>query len=163
MQNKETKKTASAPKQKGPLAYIIGSVLILVVIIIGFVFIFSKSTEVNYKTVKIGAEVFRLEVSDDEATRTQGLSERDSLDKNQGMLFDFKESGDWRIWMLKMRFPIDIAWLAKDGKIITIKNNAEPGSYPELYKADAPSWYVIEVPAGTFERLGVKIGDVIKL
>jgi hypothetical protein len=77
------------------------------------------------------------------------------------MLFDFNGTGNWRLWMINMHFDIDMAWLAKDGQIIYIKTNATPASYPETFGATKPSRYVIEVPAFTFNRLGVKEGDML--
>ena len=106
---------------------------------------------------------YNLEVADTSAKREKGLSERDGLADKTGMLFDFKREGDWSMWMLQMRFPIDIAWLDKSGKVIFIKPNAQPGDYPEVYHAEQPSWYAVELPAGTFEKLGVKVGDSIQL
>lgn len=165
MRNKETKKTELAPKsvQKSAWPYILISAFIAVSLVVGFFVIKNQANKVTYKTVKIGDTSYSLEVVNTSATREKGLSERDNLPDKTGMLFDFNADGDWQIWMLQMRFPIDIAWLNKDGKIIFIKANAQPGDYPEVYRAEQPSWYAVELPAGTFEKLGVKVGDTIQL
>ncbi|MFO0882104.1 MAG: DUF192 domain-containing protein [Candidatus Saccharimonadales bacterium] len=163
MQNKETKKTESARKQQGPLIYIVSSIVIVLLLIGGFFMFQKKLSVITYKTVTISNEKFNLEVADTDAKRAKGLSERDSIPQNGGMFFDYKSEGDWRMWMVQMRFPIDIAWLKKDGTIVYIKHNAQPGDYPEIYHANQNSYYTIEVPAGTFDRLNVKEGAVIRI
>ena len=165
MQNKETKKTASAhkPTQKSAWPYILISVFIVAALIAGFVMIKNHANRVTYRTVKIANTEYKLEVADTATVREKGLSERDSIPENGGMLFDFKAYGDWQMWMQQMRFPLDIAWLDSSGRIVYIKANAQPGDYPEVYHPNQPSWYAVEVAAGTFEKLGVKTGDTISL
>lgn len=167
MLNKDIAKTASAhrtsSKQKGPLVLIILSVLVIGLLGFGGYKIFKKVEYIGYKDVKIGSETFRLEIADTEAARTKGLSQRDSIGENEGMLFDFKSADDWRIWMIDMHFNLDIAWLNQSGKVIFIKENATPASYPEVYHASMPSWYVIELPAGSFGRINLSVGDTLDL
>jgi uncharacterized membrane protein (UPF0127 family) len=163
MQNKETAKTVLVRRQKGPYLFIIASLLIIVLIITGILVLKQKVDYVAYKDVKIGNETYKLEVADTQASREKGLGYREGLANNSGMLFDFKTDSDWRIWMANMHFDIDIAWLNKEGKIMHIKANAQPGSYPEAYHADIPNRYVIEVPAKTFEKLNIKEGDIINI
>jgi uncharacterized membrane protein (UPF0127 family) len=170
MQNKETVKTVSVHNkpnklryQKSPLYFILLCLSIAVILFCCFLVLKDRVNTVKYKDVQIGNRVYILEVADTEGAREKGLSERDYLADNKGMLFDFKTDSDWRIWMLKMRFNIDIAWLNKDGKVIFIKHNATPGSYPEAYHAGQPSRYVIELPAGTLKNQNVNIGDKLKL
>ena len=137
------------------------SLVLLAAIAAVFYLFFSSVNQVIYKTAQIGNESFKLELADTDAKRVKGLSERDSIGQNEGMLFDFKQDGNWKIWMVQMRFPIDIAWLDADKQIIHIKPNAKPADYPETYKAPSLSRYVIEINSGEFERLGVTVGDYI--
>jgi uncharacterized protein len=161
MPNKETKKIESARKQKGYLWYGLVSLLLVVMISTVIGFVVYQSNKVTFVTAQIGTEQFTLEVADTHAARSKGLSERDGLGENQGMLFNFMEDGRWRMWMVQMRFPIDIAWLGSDKKVVYIKHNATPAEYPETYDAKQDARYVIEVPTGTFERLDVNEGDSI--
>jgi uncharacterized protein len=137
------------------------SLVLLAAIIAGFYLFFSSVNQVTYKTAQIGIETFKLELADTDAKRVKGLSERDSLPAGQGMLFDFKQDGNWQIWMVQMRFPLDIVWLDASKRIIHIKQNAKPADFPEKYKAPQPSRYVIEVNSGEFERLGLTLGDYV--
>jgi len=161
MQNKETKKTVSAPKQKSFIPYALIAATLTAIVVIGGWVLFSSYTNVRTVTAQIGGQPFSLEVADTNAARAQGLSERDSLANNAGMLFVFDSLGDWRMHMIQMRFAIDIAWLDENKTIVHIKHNATPAEYPEVYKSDVPAKYVIEVPTGTFSSLDVQEGDSI--
>jgi uncharacterized membrane protein (UPF0127 family) len=166
MQNKETKKTESAPKpitQKSPLILILVSITIIVLLISGFTLLKQRVERVDYKKVTIAGKVFKLELADTDSKRADGLSQRDNIPSDGGMFFDFNTDGDWRMWMLQMRFPIDIVWLANDGKVVGIKNSAQPGEYPEIYRAEQLSRYAIEVQAGTAKQLDLKEGDTVQI
>jgi uncharacterized membrane protein (UPF0127 family) len=140
MQNKETKKTVLVRKQKGYLFYAGITIALVGVIVLGGIFLQKSYSYVNYKTATVGSETFKLEVAKTDADRENGLSERDGLPSDGGMLFDFGAYGDWRMWMVQMRFPIDIVWLTQDQKIVHIKHNATPAEYPEVYKSEVPSY-----------------------
>ena len=161
MQNKETKKTVLVHKQKSFVPYaLIVIALVTILVTVGWIF-YSSYKSVQTASAQIGGQQFSLEVANTDSAREKGLSERDGLAKNTGMLFVFDTPGDWRMWMVQMRFPIDIAWLDENKKIVHIKYNATPAEYPEVYKADVPTKYVIEVPSGTFTSLNVQEGDSI--
>lgn len=161
MQNKETKKTVLVRKQKGYLFYAGITIALVAVIVLGGIFLQKSYNNVTYKSATVGGATFNLEVVATEADREKGLSERDSIPSDGGMLFDFGAYGDWRMWMVQMRFPIDIVWLTQDQKIVHIKHNATPAEYPEIYKSETPAYYVLELPSGTMERLNVQVGDSI--
>jgi uncharacterized protein len=168
MLNKGIIKIGLGPKraktgQKSPLLLILVSVVIVVLLSLGAYIFFRQVNNVAFKDVLIGKESFHLKVADTDAARIKGLSDRASLPQNQGMLFDFKTLGDWRIWMIDMHFNLDILWLNDSGKIVYIKQNARPDSYPEVFHANTPSRYVIELPAGTTGNLGIKVNDSIDL
>src|SRR3546814_16611860 len=53
--------------------------------------------------VELGGKQFQTEVVDTEASRTQGLSGRESLARNEGMLFVFDEDGAYCFWRSEER------------------------------------------------------------
>jgi len=88
------------------------------------------------------------------------------LAENEGMLFIFENEGYFGIWMKDMNFPIDIAWLDKDKKIISIEKNVDPETYPKVFyaqKNDLPilSLYVLETSAGFLGKNNIQIGDFV--
>lgn len=140
----------------------ISLILIVVSCLVVSALVISQKQDNNHVKAKIGNETYSLTVLDTQESRTSGLSGKSSLPERQGMLFDFKQEANWRIWMKNMKFPIDIAWLNSSKEIIYIKHNAKPEDYPEKYSANMPSLYVVEVPANTFNKTGVSIGDKIE-
>lgn len=100
-----------------------------------------------------------VEVADTDATRIKGLSGRDPLPENQGLLFIFEKDGYPAIWMKDMRFALDIIWVDRDGEIVHIERNVAPGTYPQIFKPAAPARYVVEVNAGYTEARNVAVGD----
>ncbi len=75
--------------------------------------------------VTLGRTALHVFIADTSEKRTRGLSYRESLGKNQGMLFVFEEVGRHGIWMKEMKFPIDILWLDSNLKVITIKKDVD--------------------------------------
>jgi uncharacterized protein len=162
MQNKEIEKIASAPRQSGPLIYIIITLLIVAALMVGGVLLYQNINKVNHVDAKIAGQTYKLEIADTEFAREKGLSERDRLAVDGGMLFVFPKDDDWSIWMLQMRFPIDIIWLDSAKKVVGIKENATPGSYPEAFRADAQGRYVIELNSGEVQENGLNVGDTVQ-
>ena len=91
---------------------------------------------------------------------------REKLDRNSGMLFDYKSSHFVGIWMKNTIIPLDIIFLNKS-QIKYIKKNALPCKKSVLncpiIKAKSPVDMVIEVNAGIAEEYELKIGDFIKI
>ena len=91
--------------------------------------------------------------------REQGLSARVVLAENNGMLFIFDRSGVYPFWMKDMNFPIDIIWLDENLKVVYIKKDARPESYPDVYGSEKKAKYVLEVSSGFSEKNNLKVGD----
>ncbi len=77
------------------------------------------------------------------------------------MLFKFDTPGIYGIWMKDMRFPIDIIWLDKNKKIVNLKRNVDPSTYPLVYYPPKESLYILEVRAGLIGDKDLKLGDEI--
>jgi hypothetical protein len=74
--------------------------------------------------VAVGGVSVTAEVADDEASRTRGLSGRDRLDPDAGMLFLLPGDSP-SFWMKGMRFPIDIVWI-KGGRVVDVTAGVQP-------------------------------------
>lgn len=112
------------------------------------------------KTLKIGGVTLNIEVADTNIKRELGLSGREGLQENEGLLFIFDKEGSYGFWMKDMSFAIDIAWLDKNKKIIYIKSDVSLATYPEVFSPTAPALYVLEVNSRFFENHQIKIGDL---
>ena len=94
--------------------------------------------------------------------RRIGLSNRQKLEKDAGMLFVF--DGDLDIhcfWMKDTFIPLDMVWLDKDKKVVFVHENAEVKSEKSICP-DKGASYVLEVNAGQADKLGLDIGVTVK-
>ncbi len=107
--------------------------------------------------LKIGQKCFELEIADEAGEQAKGLSGRDSLDKDTGMLFKFDRAEEQCFWMRKMRFNLDIIWLNEEKTAVKIIQNVSPDTYPEQFCVDDTN-YVLEFNAGFAGRYGLKPG-----
>jgi len=109
--------------------------------------------------ISIGESIFNVEIVDSDTLRSRGLSGRKSLAQNSGMLFIFENSDQHGFWMKEMNFSIDIIWFSQDFKIVTIKKNIMPETYPTIFYPEENARYVLEINAGFSEKSKIKIGD----
>ena len=117
--------------------------------------------ELHNPIYEIGAFEYDLEIVDTPEERQQGLSDRPDLPPKKGMLFVFQTADDYGIWMKDMHFPLDIIWLNSDRQVVGLEENVQPDSYPDSFRADAASLYIIEINAGETADAGLEIGDTI--
>ncbi len=104
---------------------------------------------------------FRVEIVATPANRAQGLQGRKQLDPDAGMLFDFAVARPVYMWMKNTYIALDMIFIAPDGRIV----NIAPGTTPEslaVIESAGPVRAVLEVPAGTAARLGIKPGDRVE-
>jgi uncharacterized membrane protein (UPF0127 family) len=105
-----------------------------------------------------------VEVADTPAERGRGLSGREMLPENSGMLFVFDTPGRYGFWMYGMKFPLDIIWIDERLRVVYFVENAQPCvNICETYEPPADALYVLEVNAGFVKKYGMKIGDVVEL
>jgi uncharacterized protein len=109
-------------------------------------------------TISFGATVIQVELAKTSAEITRGLSGRPSLDWGHGMLFSMPETALHRFWMPDMHFSIDIVWLNDVFEVVDITYGATPESYPATFVPRIPARYVLEVPSGFAESVGIAIG-----
>jgi len=123
----------------------------------------TAAQEKNRVTVSFKQVSVEAEVADREDTRTLGLSGRDQLEEGEGMWFVFPSDDHHSFWMKDMNFPIDILWFDKDLKVVSIKENAMPESYPNSFTPSSFDRYVLEVPSGFAKKYEVSFGDTISV
>jgi uncharacterized membrane protein (UPF0127 family) len=123
----------------------------------------NKKTKIFVKNIKID-----VDIAETPEEKAKGLSGRQSLKKNEGMLFIFENNTYPIFWMKDMHFPIDIIWIA-DEKVVHIDRNVPvpevntPDSKLPLYKPPVGIDYVLEVNAGFAESHNIKLNDVVNI
>lgn len=142
--------------------------IFLAIVIIGIIFIFEsgKAPNIGRSYVKINGEKIFVELADTEERREKGLSGRDSIGENEGMLFLFPQKGGYGFWMKEMKFPIDIIWI-NEGRIMWIEKNVDPQiGVPDeklrVYAFSGDVDAVLEIKAGKSDILNLKEGDVVE-
>jgi uncharacterized membrane protein (UPF0127 family) len=105
-----------------------------------------------------------VEVADTPSKRGRGLSGREMLPENSGMLFVFDTPGRYGFWMYGMKFPLDIIWIDERLRVVYFVENAQPCvNICETHEPPADALYVLEVNAGFVKKYGLKVGDVVEL
>lgn len=104
---------------------------------------------------------FRIEIVSTPADRSQGLQGRKQLPADAGMLFDFGVALPVYMWMKNTYIALDMIFIAADGRIVNIARRTTPESLAIIESA-GPVRAVLEVPAGTAARLGIKPGDRVE-
>jgi len=143
-------------------------IIIIFILIISFLLINkNKNSENNFdvrhtKYVKIGDEIIKVDLALTPTEQELGLSIKDNLKNDEGMLFIFNNSGVYPFWMKDMSFPIDIIWIGDDFRIVYIKKDAKKDSYPEIFDPNKNSKYVLEVNALFSEKKNLKEGDKVE-
>lgn len=122
--------------------------------------LFSTAGYIQAQDVTIGLYVLDqrvdVEVAATRADRVRGLSRRQTLLENRGMLFVFRDVALHVMWMRDTHIPLSVAFLDEQGVIINIEDMA-PDTL-DRHRASQPAKYVLEVNRGWFDRHGVKPG-----
>ena len=109
--------------------------------------------------------VIDVEVADDRRERITGLSNHDSLEPGNGMLFVHESEQDLTYVMREMDFDIDIIFIGADGEITMIHHARAPGPNEDgndLEYSGRGKW-VLEVPRGYTNETGIEVGDEVEI
>ena len=109
---------------------------------------------------KAGAHKLRVEVARSPEQQERGLMFRKELPKDQGMFFDLGTERPVSMWMKNTYIPLDMLFISKSGTIVSMVKNATPMS-EEVLNSGGAARAVLEVNAGTADRLGIAIGDQV--
>ena len=104
---------------------------------------------------------FTVELAIAADQRQQGLMNRDEMAADRGMLFDFGETRRVYMWMKNTYLPLDMLFIGPDGKIALVKADTMPLS-EEIIDSHDPVRFVLELNAGTAQKLGIAAGDMIE-
>jgi uncharacterized protein len=124
----------------------------------------------KYEFVKVTCKgkTIKAYLADSAAKKMFGLMYRDRLVNGTGMLFVLDREGVMgaSIWMLNMRFSIDVVWMDSGGRIVDILENAKPCSSMfgcRTYAPESKAKYVLELNSGSVRRFGMRRGERIKV
>ena len=118
--------------------------------------------------VSIGDATYSVDLAISPDERRQGLSGRERMPLDVGMLFVFEEERRLNFWMKEMHFPLDIIWIDAQCRLVEVAANI-PTPPPNAANADiprvqstSPARYVLELNAGEAARNGLQPGDPVE-
>jgi len=93
-------------------------------------------------------------------TREQGFMfvEEREVRSDQAMIFIYDPPQYVAMWMKNTLLPLDMLFVDQRGCIVTIKQNAKPGSLAQIVSR-VPTVLVVELKAGTVAAQGIAVGD----
>jgi uncharacterized protein len=127
--------------------------------------ILSGSTFAADTTVTLKDKTFAVEQANDAASQERGLMFRDSMPDDHGMIFNFTDEQPRTFWMKNCRMPLDILYFDANYKLVSMQQRV-PACRSDpcpTYPSDGPAKSVLELNAGTADKLGVKPGDTLSV
>ena len=138
-----------------------------IVVLIGIIFTFPADQgwpcplELPTVQVVVKGHDLTIELATTPEARSCGLSLRDSLPENRGMLFVYAEPEILTFWMKNTRMPLSIAFIDTASRIVSIQKMS-PFPITTVYESPVPALYALEVNQGWFEENGVGVGDAVE-
>lgn len=129
--------------------------IIVMALAVTFPYVFKKRSP----QVIIGNRTYGVELAQTEEQMQKGLSGRDHLDINAGMLFVFPASDIYPFWMKDTLIPLDIIYINNniivDIATLQPQNSSDIPQYTPTQKAN----FVLELNANS----GFKVGDEVNI
>ena len=104
---------------------------------------------------------FRVWVASTEPRREQGLMWVRKLEPHHGMLFVFEQPQLASFWMKNTLIPLDMLFIAPDGRVIRLAANTTPLSLAPVASLGIVKG-VLELAGGTAAQLGLAVGDRVR-
>jgi len=102
--------------------------------------------------------VFHTEMALGPNEQMVGMMFRTSMAPDDAMLFDWGAPRESSMWMRNTLIPLDMLFVAADGRIHRIHERAVPQSLATI-DSRGPVRATIEIQGGTAERLNLRVGD----
>lgn len=89
-----------------------------------------------------------------------GLMFRREMASDQGMLFVYGGEAERSMWMKNTVLPLDMLFIASDGRIVSVHEDAVPYS-TDVIRSGVDARAVLELNAGVVEALDLDVGDSV--
>ena len=120
------------------------------------------NNEIQKFEIKVGEKKLLLELAMTPEKREKGLMYRNSLQSGVGMIFVFESPQPMRFWMKNTRIPLDIGYFSPEGLLKEL-HRGKPFDLSGMPSSSNSLQFVIELNAGDYQKLGIRIGDKIDL
>ena len=147
----------------------------LLIVLLSLCIVACERSAATREHVRIGSGDWALELAVGDVAIQQGLMGRATIPEGTGMLFVFPEPGVHQFWMANCLIDIDVIFLDGQGRVTTMyRMTIEPPrgeresvlQYEErlpYYSSRVPVRFAIELPAGSVDTLGLRVGDAIPI
>lgn len=108
-----------------------------------------------------GKRLFQVEVARTQRQQAVGLMWRTHMAADHGMLFDMGEPRHITMWMKNTPLSLDMLFIRRDGTVLSIASHTTPFSTDRISSGVKVS-AVLELLAGSAERLGIAPGDLVR-
>ena len=115
--------------------------------------------------IRVDDTRFHIEIAQTIQERQQGLMFRTQLPADHGMLFIQPEAARAAFWMKNTYIPLDLLYFDSTGRLQEIHAAVPPCTVPTCpsYVSNGPIKYILEINAGSAQRLGLKPGAQLHL
>lgn len=140
----------------------------IVIILIVFLSLNYNKFQKNYnyqKTISVNKTIINIEIANTQELKTKGLSGKNDLCSNCGMLFIYDKPDIYTFWMKDMKIPLDFIWI-NDNKVIELTENVpfpKASDDIKIINPKNPVNNVLEVPAGFIKQNNIKVGDSVSI
>ena len=118
-----------------------------------------RTAEYRLEPLDGPAVTVRLEIAADPAARARGLMGRRDVPEGTGMVFLYPEDVAEAFWMRNTLVPLSIAFVAADGRVVSVAEMPPCEADPcPSYAPAGPYRYAVELAAGAFPAAGVGTG-----
>lgn len=142
--------------------YFSTAILLLIALLLIIYYGFSSSRVQEQAEVNFGIKKLRVEIAETNLQKFKGLSSRENLKHDTGMLFVYKDYNKPGFCMRDMNFSIDIIWI-KDNKVVGFNQNLPLDNCEKAYFPPAEINYVLEVNSGFAAENSIKMGDEVRI
>lgn len=106
----------------------------------------------------------KVEIAQTNAELERGLQYRQSMPRDEGMLFVFPQNVEAGFWMKNTLLPLDMIWLNESRRIVYIEKNAPPCLQEKcpVYGPKESIRYVLETNAGFADATNLQVGQEAK-
>jgi uncharacterized membrane protein (UPF0127 family) len=109
--------------------------------------------------LRVGTRLARVEVVSDDRLRQRGLMYRESLPKDEGMLFLFPTKRSLSFWMRNTLIPLSIAYIDDEGMILEIRDMRPKDESSTRSKHEVR--FALEMNQRWFREAGADVGTLI--
>jgi uncharacterized membrane protein (UPF0127 family) len=137
----------------------------IIIGILGLMFVPSdiknRNLDFSIGTIKIDDKIINVEIADSEDERQRWLMFREeNQSSNSGLLLVYDKPDLYAMWLLNIRYPLDLLWFDQQGNLVYTVRGAQPCDNVLdfstcTFKNTKPSKFVLAAHSGFINQNGI--------